>query len=269
MEGDRSAGRSGGDDLQFEMAEDGQAARSAMACAVCTRAIASEYFEAQGTVVCAACRVAIETARAAESRVRRFLRAGCHGALAAVLGALLAQGVEALTGYQFGLIAIVIGIMVGRAVRSGNGGRGGLVYQTLAIALTYCAMASTYMPYTLKAMGEIVAGSDRTQPGVKASPSSPSAPAPAAPKGAADRSERASPARTNLALALYYGFAFVFALAVPFLLLQSGEGLMGALILAIGLYEAWRVNAAADLTFQGPFRIGGAADPGADGISGA
>jgi len=41
------------------------------------------------------------------------------GAVAAALGAGIYFGISALTGYEFGLVAIVVGLMVGWAVRRG------------------------------------------------------------------------------------------------------------------------------------------------------
>jgi hypothetical protein len=43
-------------------------------------------------------------------------------------------------------------------------------------------------------------------------------------------------------------------LVLPFLL--GVENLMGLIIIAIGLYEAWKVNRAAPFTVSGPFAVG-------------
>src|SRR2546422_2854982 len=58
------------------------------------------------------------------------------------LGAGLYFGIEAATGYELGLVAVVVGLMVGGAVRKGSNGRGGWRYQALAMFLTYCAVRS-------------------------------------------------------------------------------------------------------------------------------
>jgi hypothetical protein len=62
---------------------------------------------------------------------------------AAVLGAGIYFGIAALTGYEFGLVAIVVGVLVGSAVRKGSNGRGGWRYQLLAKFLTYTAVVVT------------------------------------------------------------------------------------------------------------------------------
>src|SRR6266566_11816 len=61
----------------------------------------------------------------------------------AVVGAAVYFGIAALTGYEFGLVAIVVGLLVGGAVRKGSNGRGGRRYQLLAVFLTYTAVVVT------------------------------------------------------------------------------------------------------------------------------
>ena len=61
-------------------------------------------------------------------------------------GTIVYWAILAATGYEFGLIAIVVGFAVGKAVHWGSRGRGGWAYQTLAIGLTYLAIVSAYVP---------------------------------------------------------------------------------------------------------------------------
>jgi hypothetical protein len=61
---------------------------------------------------------------------RTLLRAALFGIGAGILGAAIYYGVLALTGYNIGLVAIGVGILVGRAVRKGSGGFGGRGYQS-------------------------------------------------------------------------------------------------------------------------------------------
>ena len=46
------------------------------------------------------------------------------------------------------------------------------------------------------------------------------------------------------------------AFAAPFL--AGFQNFMGWIILAIGLYEAWKLNKKQELVFAGPFAVGGA-----------
>ncbi len=59
-------------------------------------------------------------------------------------------------------------------------------------------------------------------------------------------------AGAGLALVLLFAIAF----AAPFL--GGFENFMGWIIIAIGLYEAWKLNRREKLDFEGPFRVAGA-----------
>src|SRR5207248_894584 len=59
-----------------------------------------------------------------------------------------------VTGYELGLIAIVVGLLVGGAVRKASHGRGGAVYQTIAIFMTYAAIVFNYTPDLFKIIHE-------------------------------------------------------------------------------------------------------------------
>ncbi|HWC46470.1 MAG TPA: hypothetical protein VG868_10205, partial [Casimicrobiaceae bacterium] len=91
-----------------------------------------------------------ESSTSSGTRFRRVVKATSLGNLAAIAGSLLYFAVAAMTGREFGLVAIAVGFMVGTAVRRGSGGRRGWAYQTLAIALTYLAIVSTYVPMVVK-----------------------------------------------------------------------------------------------------------------------
>src|SRR5258708_27620060 len=75
-----------------------------------------------------------------------FPRAALAGLGAAAVGAGIYIAVRYATGYQVGLISILVGFLVGRAVHWGSRGRGGWPYQALAMVLTYLAIVSIYVP---------------------------------------------------------------------------------------------------------------------------
>ncbi len=81
-------------------------------------------------------------------------RALLYGSGAAVAGCLLFYAVSVLTGFQFGLIAIAVGYLVGKAVRKGSGSLGGRKYQVMAVLLTYISIASTNLPAITKIFSE-------------------------------------------------------------------------------------------------------------------
>src|SRR2546427_9799203 len=128
--------------LQFDHVErDGSPSR--LTCAACNQAIASSYYEVNGSVTCLRCRNQIMAGWNRGSAGGRFARALGLGLGAAVVGAGIYFGIAALTGYEFGLVAIVVGVLVGSAVRKGSNGRGGRRYQLLAMFLTYTAVVVT------------------------------------------------------------------------------------------------------------------------------
>ena len=137
------------DDLQFERAEFGTA-QAAMACTGCHQPIAGDYYDVNGKPFCAACTSAIRQAHGDSAGAAAFPRALGAGLGAGVVGSALYYIVEKISGYQLAIIAIAVGFLVGRAVRWGTGGRGGLVYQLLAVALTYTAIAFSWLPFVLE-----------------------------------------------------------------------------------------------------------------------
>jgi len=254
-------------ELQFDTAESSSAS-SDLRCVGCQEALGT-YYEVNAGRVCRRCRDKLLAAFNAP-HLGGLLRATGLGVVAAALGAGLYYGVAALTGYELGLISIVVGLLVGFAVRMGARGRGGWRYQALAVFLTYVSIASTYMPGLITAMKQkantpaatqgVAAGAttpdaaaprtDAAAPNTvaEAPPAAPNAPSATAP-GAAAKPERS----LSSALAAI-GLLFVFMLAVPFL--AGVDNFMGLVLIAIALYEAWKVNRGPALTVKCPFDAG-------------
>jgi hypothetical protein len=231
------------DALQFEQADYGHDAPTALTCGACGREIGSVYYEAGGRTLCEMCRLALTSFQASRPGTIGVLKAIGAGLGAGVVGWLLYYGVLKLSGYEFGLIAIVVGWAVGRAVRWGSGGRGGWVYQTIAVIITYFTIVSTAVPVLFEAAREqaakeVGAVTPATTPAPAASPGAPSAEAPAA---------AGSP---GVALAWFVGFILI----LPFL--QGFENIMGIAILGFGVFEAWRINKRLSIVVTGPFTPG-------------
>lgn len=265
-----------GKELSFERADvEGKEKESAV-CSFCGSPIRNVYFETAGAIACAACRGRMLAERAGGSSAGRFSRAALFGVGAAILGSLLWYGVAKLTGYEFGLIAIVIGFLVGTGVRMGSRRRGGWIYQALAMFLTYGSIVSTYVPAILEsaaayeessesgatntdalAGGEILASAENS--GAEVDPSGESAEESAGEPGSAATSPgEAAVAPIGGVLGFVIGVAFLFGLAFVAPFLGGLSNFMGWIILAIGLYEAWKLNRREELTFEGPFRLAGA-----------
>jgi hypothetical protein len=223
-------------ELQLDRAEFD--AQHSTTCAACTTPLTTEYYEANGVTVCGGCSEGMRAVGTAGSSMTRALRAMGAGLAAAVAGSVLYYAILAISGYEFGLIAIIVGMAVGKAVNWGAYGRGGWRYQTMAIVLTYVAIVSSYVPLIVAEVGkQPVAAQASAQTGGK-------------PEPAAEAPVTATAALA--ALAIFTGLV----LALPFL---AGLGnVFGLIIIGIGLYEAWKFNRKPQLTITGPHTIAGA-----------
>jgi hypothetical protein len=227
--------------LQFDDVERLGTAPDATTCAACSQAVQDSYYQANGQVACPACRDALVARTSGGSRIARFTKAVVLGLLGAVVGWGIYFGVLKLTGYEVGLIAIVVGLLVGGGVRLGGEGRGGWLYQAMAIGLTYCTIVATYAPLIaaeIEADGEAVAVAGEQASAVAAGE-------------AAGGTEDASPAEVPWLIrhAAYFVLAFVMPVAAGF------ENIVGMIIIAIALWEAWRINKRPRLDIQGPFHL--------------
>lgn len=73
-----------------------------------------------------------------------------QGMVAACLGVVLHHVIYRVTGYEVGLVAIVIGWFVGTVVCKASKGSGGLTFQLIAVILTYAAIAGTHVPSIIR-----------------------------------------------------------------------------------------------------------------------
>lgn len=245
--------------LQFDRAElpsGGSPETQEVACAFCQAPLHSSYFDLNGQMACEACRHKVEEELKKRPGVSGFLRASAAGFGAAVVGAGIYYAVLALTGYNVGLIAILVGFLVGGAVRWGARGKGGWVYQSLAIFLTYMAIVSTYIPLMIKEMEK--QGTAATDPAAVA-PDAPAAAAgaPAPVKAAAQTpAEPAASEPVPTFGEVVLGVLLVFGVAAALPFLAGFENILGLLIIAFGLWEAWKLNKRPVLEIQGPLTIG-------------
>jgi hypothetical protein len=239
-----------GDELQFDHAEYEAPGPSVPTCAACKQAISAAYFEVNGIILCPRCRGRIEASLTGGSGAARFLRAAVFGTGAGAAGFALYFGVMKLAHMEIGLISILVGFMVGGAVRKGARGRGGWLYQALAIFLTYSAVAASYSAVVVpRFLSELQ--SKRAQGHEAAAAEKPGA-------GAFD-AVRPGDGPLNLgqavlALAVVAAVVLAFCYAVPILIgIQSPISL---LIVGFALWEAWKLNRRIPLRFTGPYRVG-------------
>ena len=145
---------SGTSELQFDRAipagGDGTSGAPAMTCPRCQRPIRTHYYHVDGAPVCPACKQTVETALAKRRSPTTMMRAAFFGLGASVVGALIYYAVLAILDLQIGIVAILTGYIVAKAVRRGADGAGGRRYQIMAVALTYFSVAMAYAPFAVQ-----------------------------------------------------------------------------------------------------------------------
>jgi hypothetical protein len=251
------------DELQFDKADVTEESTGPLVCHVCQRHLYDVYFEVDAQPSCEMCRYELESERSRGSGPGRFARALLAGGFAGLVGAGLYYAVLALTGYEVGLVAIVVGFLVGFGVRWGSRGHGGWPYQVLAVAITYVAIVSTYVPFIFEEIQEMNATevAAESTPGVVAEaalevpPDAGAVPASGGESASLELEEEITPGQAMVALALFG----VFVLAIPFL--GGFQNILGILIIGFGLYQAWKINQRQPLVIEGPFQVGKVAPP--------
>lgn len=292
-----SADRPPENELQFDHVEYAAPAPAAT-CPLCNQPMQETYYEVNGTACCPGCHDRIQEHLNRGSAFGRFVRATVYGSIAGAIGAGIYYGVRELTNINFGLIAIVVGLMIGNSVKRGSNARGGWFYQGLAMFLTYTAIVSTHIPMLMQAIGNRAAKEEAAEAQVPAKPGDvaearPAEPAVAKPEEGAeakpnelaaaepanagakpDQAPEVKPqnaddpaprnARPPITLP-HLLFALVvltgFAYAIPIWL--GFHSPMGLVIVGIALYEAWVTNRRSHVMINGPFRIGRAESEGA------
>jgi hypothetical protein len=234
--------------LQFRRAEPiGAATPTAEVrrCVACQQVIPGQYFHAQGQVVCPSCAARIQAGQQAPPRLS-LVRAALYGGAAALAGSVLYALVSIALHLQIGWIAFVIGIMVGKAIRYASNGMGGRPQQILAVALTYFAITTSYVPVFL-----YYAAKSRTH-AAAVQDAAPSSAAGSQAKGIS-ATPPIRPNRMSLGRAL--GVIFAVATVAPFLMLFRNpvSGLLSLFIIFIGLQRAWALTGRSDILVLGPY----------------
>jgi hypothetical protein len=245
----------GSPELQFdrvvtESAPDAKPREPTVVCTACHATIPTEYFHVNGNVFCGRCRRTVEAFAETPRGVVPLATAGVFGLAAGVAGAAIYYAVIAIAHLEIGIVAILIGYMVGYAVRKAARARGGLRFQVLAVALTYLSVAFAYTPLVFEQAragrnaeneqaSSITDGRpDVTTSGVRQQPSG---------------------ARSLVGWVLLAGF--IAALPVMMIVGSFPSGLISAFIIFIGMRQAWRMTGAPSLEILGPYRVGAEAAP--------
>lgn len=227
-------------DLNFEEAELIHSSNEQKSCRNCSKSDLDTYYVAASEVVCSDCADVIGKQKPPEPGVSGLLRALLYGAGAAVLGTVIYYAVLALTGYEIGFLAVIVGWLVGRAVRKGGKECGGWKLQTMAVALTYCSIIGSYVPLVIKSASEQMekagAAKKKDSPAAAVQP---------------ETKQDVGPAMTGGEVALAVSGFAILMLAMPFL--AGSQNILGIFIIGLGLFEAWRINRRPRFEPAGPF----------------
>ena len=223
-------------------------------CTSCKQAMSGAYYRINGSLACEHCTTQLATQLPKDSHAA-FVRALTFGMGAAIAGLTGYAAFGIITGIRIGYISLAVGWLVGKAMRTGSRGIGGLRYQVAAAAFTYAAVALAAIPVYFSQISKDQA---TRPPQVKTAPANPGAPADDAETDGAEPSRGTSTpapeakARMNSFKAL--GLLTLLALASPFLELQDPfHGAIGLVILFVGMRFAWQQTGAPKIDVVGPF----------------
>ena len=240
--------------LQFDTAistakPSGTLTMQGVTCALCQKAVTNEYFDVNGQSVCEGCRTQLEQLGQTPRSWGVFGKAALFGLVAAILGAILYYAVIAITDFEIGIVAIAIGYMVGWAIRKATANRGGRRYQVLALVLTYWAVGLAYTPLTFQQLAD----EDKKEQAQQTESAAPAA------------AESADDVSASVGIPLALGIVVGFSLALPVLVVFGSlpGGLLSALIIGIGMQQAWKMTGVPSLQISGPYRIAAASPPSA------
>ncbi len=254
---DASLSANSQDDLQFTTAEPAAAEaasdRGAVSCTLCSQPIGSQYYALAEHVICPACCQPPLAPPQGRGFVR-LVKAAVFGIAAGLVGAAIWFAIRRVANMEIGLVAVLVGFMVGKAVHKGSNNKGGLGYQLLAVVITYCCIVTNYVPDTAEALLKIAREKKAEQAAQLHGQGNAVADNAAAgqPNAAAQPVEplKLSPLKWAILLVV----AFVLSLALPFLM--GFDNLIGLLIIGFALWEAWKFNARREPPITGPYEMG-------------
>ena len=237
---------------QFATAE---YAGSGDVCKSCNQALSGTYYRINGSLVCERCTVQLQTQLPKDSHAA-FVRALMFGIGAAILGLIGYAAFGIISGIRIGYISLAVGWLVGKAMRTGSRGVGGLRYQIVAAVLTYAAVSMAAIPVYFS---QISKGRATKPPQVKTAPANPGTAANddeadgSAPSAGGAAPARAAKLQVHPFAAL--GLLALLGLASPFLELQDPfHGVIGLIILFVGIRFAWQQTGAPKIDIVGPFQ---------------
>ena len=135
------------------------ASGAAVQCTACHRPITGSYHTLNGEAVCESCRVTLSAISAPVREPLAIAKALLLGFGAALVGAVIYWAVIRFFSLEIGIVAVLNGWMIGKALRMGSGGRGGRILQISAALLTYLSVGMAYVPLATPASVPLGLGS--------------------------------------------------------------------------------------------------------------
>ena len=242
-------------ELQFQHAEPvveaGSPDGATPACVACKQPVGQTYYHAQGQIVCPLCAQRIQSGQQAPPPLS-LLRAAFYGGGAGFAGFALYALVAIVLKMEIGLIAILVGWMVGKAIRHASNGMGGRPQQILAVVLTYFAISTSYIPVMIYQYAKDPSMAAQRAAARKQTREGPAATGSPQDQAATGRSSGSMPMTIGALLIALLTLAAI----APFLQLAGGlGGLISLFIIFIGLQRAWILTGRTEILVMGPYQV--------------
>ena len=240
---------------------------AAQRCTSCGAELKGTYHLLGESMICGKCRIDVDARMTGGTGANRFLRATVFGIGAGIVGAVLYYAFVKITGFEWAVITAAVGLLVGKAVHIGSHRRGGRKYQGMAVIVTYFALALAYAPFAIEGATDTAKNKGGKVDSVATAPRDSVAQRAhddsieTAARAAVD-SFRANTSTGGQAAAVGLGLVAVvlFLAALPVFVAIGSP--LSALIMAFGLWEAWKMNRGElALAVSGPFRLGAPTPP--------
>lgn len=253
-----TSGDSSEEHLDFSAPVSGDAAGPG--CAACGKPVGDQYWSVGSAVICAACRtrIALEEGEAArlDARGRRFAQALLFGIGGMIAGAAVWYGVAKFLDLEIGLIAILLGWLVGKGVMKGSGERGGRRYQVMAVLLTYLGIGLGYLPFVIEAQMEKSAAAATVSGDSSAALRATDPPDRTTEQVATPSTPDADEERVGFLQGIGALLVLIATLPVYVVTGSFPGSLISILIYGFAILQAWRITASRELAITGPFKVG-------------
>jgi len=217
-------------------------------CQSCGAAISDRYFRINGALACPICADRAQAGMSKDTHTA-FVRGITFGFGGAILGLIVYAAFGILSGFVIGYVSLAVGWIVGKAIKKGSNGIGGLRYQIGAVILTYAAVSLAAVPVGISQYLK----SEKAHKTVIHSPQI--ATAEADPTVQVRPSSTPTPPPQTLSKGALAERLLLLGLASPFLNInETPHAIIGLFILFIGLRIAWQLTDETPAQVVGPFK---------------